>query len=108
MKEGYIYIYSIKEMNICNKINFNDLLYCEVILKLNDNKFISLGFVDNSIDIILLYYEKEKNNINTIGKYKNAHSDIKQIESILSLNNRVFLTSDCSGNIKIWSLNKNG
>ena len=104
MKLGCIYILSINKMIICKKFNFNYLSYCEVTLKLNDNEFISLGGKNgcDSKFLFLLKYKQEINNftINTI--YEGAHSD--SLEGIASINNKVFLTSDSSRNLKIWNL----
>ena len=97
-------------MIICKKVYFDKLSYCGVILKLNDNEFISsiskLNIEGSPHDLFLLEYDQGTNNIKINDNCKGAHNET--IEAILSLNNRVFLISDSSGNLKIWNINKNG
>ena len=105
---GCIYIFSIQQMIICKKVYLNNLSYCVLILKLNDNEFISSGFKkgNKSQDLFLLNYDKDNDKINIIYNYKGAHSDI--IEAINPINNELFIISDSLGNLKEWKINKNG
>ena len=75
-----------------------------MVLKLKDNEFISSSIKNesNSNELFLLSYDQKINNVNIYDNYIGAHSNI--IEAIVSLNNRVFLTSDSFGNLKIWNI----
>ena len=106
MKEGCLYMLSIQKRMILKKIVMNDLKNCNVIIKINNNEFATVGtgkYLDEHLDLVLLKYQhnSEKLIINKIIDYKRAYCIT--IEAILSLNNYI-IASDSSSNLKIWAI----
>ena len=104
--KGCIYIYSINKRIICKKFLINDIKLCEVIVKINNEEFITSGaglYTEKSTDLALLNYKYsfEKLIINKINVYKNAFSDTT--EAIISLNNFI-IASDSSSYLKVWKI----
>ena len=60
---GCIYIFSIKLLKILKKFYINDVLRCYVILKVNDNEFITVGKNSEYFDLISLNIKETNNKI---------------------------------------------
>ena len=89
---GCIYIFSIKQLNIYQKIYINDVLSCQVILKLDNNKFITVGKRSNQFDLFSLNIKKIDNDIfiNNNFNYKNLSK--RSIESLIIIDNYFIIT----------------
>ena len=104
-KISCIYILSIKNECICNKIYINELSSCSTLTRLNNDYFIISGTgldLDKYTDLIL--FQKEMGisgnlGIKKIFNFKRSYCDT--IEAIISINNFI-IGSDSSSNLKIW------
>ena len=100
-EKACLYILSIKKRIICTKYYINDLNTFEMIVKLNNNYFLTTGkgFLN---DLVLLNYEidSDKIIIKHVCNYKRAFPNT--ILSLISINNYVFTTDNSS--LKIWEI----
>ena len=104
-KVSCIFILSIKNKCICNKIYINELICCSTVTRLNNDYFIISGTgldLDKYNDLIL--FKKGKGisgnlEIKKIFNFKRSYCDT--IEGIISINNFI-IGSDSSSNLKIW------
>ena len=104
-KVSCIFILSIKNKCICNKIYINELSICSTVTRLYNDYFIISGTgvdLDKYTDLIL--FKKEMGisgnlGIKKIFNFKRSYCDT--IEAIISINNFI-IGSDSSSNLKIW------
>ena len=100
-----LFILSIQNKCICNKIFINELIICNTVTKLNNDYFIISGTgldLDKYSDLILFKKEKEQFcnlEVKKIFSFKRSYCDT--IEGIISINNFI-IASDSSSNLKIW------
>ena len=106
-KASCIFILSIKNKCICNKIYINELIRCNTIAKLNNDFFIITGIgldLDRYADLILFKKEKGisgKLEFKKIFNFRRSYCNT--IEGIISLNNHI-IASDSSFNLKVWKI----
>ena len=106
-KVSCIFILSIKNKCICNKIYINQLLTCSTVARLNNDYFIITGTgldLDRYTDLILFKKEKGisgKLEFKKIFNFRRSYCDT--IEGIISINNYI-IASDSSSNLKIWKI----
>ena len=100
-----VYIFSIKNLIICDKLFINSLNYYDVILALNNNEFTICGsnFNDKKNVLMMIKYDDKNGKI----LIKNSYKDISygRIESII-LNDSYIIITDVLENLCIWNLNK--
>jgi len=98
---GCIYIFSINQLEIIKKYYINNVLDCQVILKLGENEFITVGENSENYDLISLSIEKYNNNIFIKNKFNYKNLSNTDIEALILINN-YFIIADHLGSLTIW------
>ena len=98
---GCIYIFSINHLEIIRKYFINDALNCQVILKLEENEFITVCEKSENFDLISLNIEIDNNNILIENKYNYKNLSNTNIEALVLINN-YFIIADHLGGLTLW------
>ena len=103
---GCIYIFSINILKIVKKFYINDIFFCNVILKICSNEFITVGNTSDYWDLISLTIKKKGNNILINNNFNYTKLSGQVIEAVILIDN-YFIITDHLGNLKIWKKNNN-
>ena len=102
-----LFVLSIKNKCICEKIFINELTNCVTISNINNDYFVITGIgldLDKYSDLILFKKERDsKGNlvVKQIFNFKRSHCDT--IEATISVNNCI-ISSDSSSKLKSWRI----
>jgi hypothetical protein len=105
IKSACVYIFSIKNLIICDKLFINSLNFYDIILPVKEDIFAVFGstYGERKNVLSMIKYNKKQRKMLIKNSYEDFCYDI--IESMILKDNQIILT-DTMKNISIWFLNK--